>query len=95
MECVYEIDVERSFDLGVKNGEPVTAFFFELRRDTKWVELIQEAAVLAYRSERAPIVSRGAGWRWWLIGGHGRWRGSWTRYTTCTSERRRGGRWWW
>jgi len=59
MKCVYEIYVERAFDLGVKNGEPVTTFFFELRRNTKWVELFQEAAVLAYRSERIRIVT------WW------------------------------
>jgi hypothetical protein len=90
MECVYKVDVERTFDLGIKNGEPITTFFLELRRDTKWVELIQEAAVLAYRSERTRIVSCGAGWRRRLIGGHRRWRSSRTRYATCTSERCRG-----
>ncbi len=56
MKCVHKIYVKRTFDLGVKNGEPVTTFFFELRRNAKRVEFIQEAAVLAYRSERSRIV---------------------------------------
>jgi len=95
MKCVYKIYVERTFDLGVKNGEPVTTFFFELRRNAKWVEFIQEAAVLAYRSERTRIVSGRARWRGWFISSHGRRRCSRTGYATGTSERCRGGRWWW
>jgi len=51
MERMYKVYIEYTFDLGVENGEPVTTFFFELGRDAEGVELIQKAAILAYRSE--------------------------------------------
>ena len=53
---VYKVYIEYTFDLGVENGEPVTAFLFKLGRDTEWVKFIQKAAILAYRSERPRIV---------------------------------------
>jgi len=52
MERMYKVYIEYTFDLGVENGEPVTTFFFELGRDAEWVEFIQKATILAYRSER-------------------------------------------
>jgi len=52
MERVYKVYIEYAFDFGVENGKPVTTLFFELGRDAEWVEFIQKAAILAYRSER-------------------------------------------
>jgi hypothetical protein len=49
---MYKVYIEYALDLGVENGEPVTTFFFELGGDAEWVEFVQKAAVLAYRSER-------------------------------------------
>ncbi len=56
MKRMYKVYIEYAFDLGVEDGKPVTAFFFELGRDAEGVEFIQKAAILAYRSERARVV---------------------------------------
>jgi hypothetical protein len=52
VERMHKVYIEYAFDLGVKNGEPVATFFFELGGYAERVEFIQKAAILAYRSER-------------------------------------------
>ena len=52
MKRVYKVDIKCAFDLGVENGKPIATFLLKLGRNAKWVEFIQKATVLAYRSKR-------------------------------------------
>jgi hypothetical protein len=94
MERVDKVYIECALNLGVENGKPVTTFFFKLGGNTEWVEFVQKAAVLAYRSKRRRVVHGGALWKGWLIRWQRRWSSSGSRNTASASEGRRGGRRW-